>query len=54
MPNVYWFIDAKKGLRGIYASQVFPTGENKSYEMFQVFEKAMCEGSKNTLLQDSL
>ncbi|KZP25191.1 beta-lactamase/transpeptidase-like protein [Athelia psychrophila] len=41
LPNLYWWIDPKAGIAGLYASQVLPTGDKKSAEMFGEFEKGI-------------
>ncbi|KAF7973516.1 hypothetical protein HWV62_3458 [Athelia sp. TMB] len=39
LPNLYWWIDPTAGIAGLYASQVIPTGDKLSTEMFAEFEK---------------
>ncbi|KZP27299.1 beta-lactamase/transpeptidase-like protein [Athelia psychrophila] len=39
LPNLFWWIDPAAGVAGLYASQVIPTGDPKSTEMFAEFEK---------------
>ncbi|KAL8696750.1 MAG: hypothetical protein Q9201_007499 [Fulgogasparrea decipioides] len=46
MPNLTWFIDRDADLCGLYASQLLPTGEPRSLEMREVFQKAMYQRAK--------
>ncbi|KZP27293.1 beta-lactamase/transpeptidase-like protein [Athelia psychrophila] len=39
LPNLFWWIDPAAGVAGLYASQVIPSGDIKSTEMFAEFEK---------------
>ncbi|KZP07679.1 beta-lactamase/transpeptidase-like protein, partial [Athelia psychrophila] len=41
LPNLFWWIDPKAGIAGLYASQVLPTGDKESAEMFGEFEKGI-------------
>jgi hypothetical protein len=43
LPNMYWFSDRKSGMCGMYASQLVPTGDPKSIELFAQFEATMYE-----------
>ncbi|KAH6713591.1 beta-lactamase/transpeptidase-like protein [Leptodontidium sp. MPI-SDFR-AT-0119] len=47
LPNLYWFADRNTGVSGIYGSQVLPTGDPKSSEMFKQFELAMYDKVQN-------
>ncbi|KAL8631127.1 hypothetical protein Q9189_003161 [Teloschistes chrysophthalmus] len=42
-PNLTWFVDREADLCGLYASQVFPSGDPGSVEMRGVFQRAMHE-----------
>ncbi|KZP16688.1 beta-lactamase/transpeptidase-like protein [Athelia psychrophila] len=39
LPNLFWWIDQEAGIAGFYASQVVPTGDRKSTDLFAEFEK---------------
>jgi CubicO group peptidase (beta-lactamase class C family) len=41
MPNLYWWADREAGVSGIYGSQLVPTGDTQSAEIFTEFEKAV-------------
>jgi len=43
-PNVYWVMDRESGLALLYASQLLPTGDKPSCEIFQKFEEAVYAG----------
>ncbi|KAE8358391.1 beta-lactamase/transpeptidase-like protein [Aspergillus caelatus] len=43
LPNLFWWIDRKVGLCGLYASQLVPTGDPKSMEWSTVFIQDMYE-----------
>ncbi|KAI4114730.1 MAG: hypothetical protein LQ338_007962 [Usnochroma carphineum] len=47
MPNLTWFVDRESDLCGLYATQILPSGEPKSLEMRDVFQKAMYEKLHN-------
>ncbi|CEN60518.1 Putative Beta-lactamase class C and other penicillin binding protein [Aspergillus calidoustus] len=38
-PNCYWWIDIKKGVAGIYLSQLLPTGDQSAIELLTEFER---------------
>ncbi|GKZ93432.1 hypothetical protein AnigIFM59636_006504 [Aspergillus niger] len=38
-PNCYWWIDIKKGVAGIYLSQLIPTGDQSAIELLTEFER---------------
>ncbi|KAL2849416.1 beta-lactamase/transpeptidase-like protein [Aspergillus pseudodeflectus] len=38
-PNCYWWIDIKKGVAGIYLSQLLPTGDQSAVELLTEFER---------------
>ncbi|KAG7424590.1 Acyltransferase LovD [Fusarium oxysporum f. sp. raphani] len=39
MPNIYWWIDIKKGIAGVYLSQLLPSGDQQSTDLFSAFEE---------------
>ncbi|KZP22311.1 beta-lactamase/transpeptidase-like protein [Athelia psychrophila] len=41
LPNLFWWIDQQAGVAGMYASQVVPTNDLKSAELFLEFEKGI-------------
>ncbi|MCJ1478910.1 hypothetical protein MMC13_007594 [Lambiella insularis] len=41
LPNLTWFVDREAGLCGMYGSQLIPSGDPKSIELSEVFERAM-------------
>lgn len=43
LPNISWWCDRKAGVSGIYGSQLIPTGDNRTVEMFREFERATYE-----------
>lgn len=44
MPNIFWTIDPESGLALFYASQLMPTGDKQSCEIFRKFEEAVYAG----------
>ncbi|OOO06496.1 beta-lactamase [Aspergillus oryzae] len=38
-PNCYWWIDIKKGVAGVYLSQLLPTGDQSAIELLSEFER---------------
>ncbi|KAF4308958.1 hypothetical protein GTA08_BOTSDO02640 [Botryosphaeria dothidea] len=46
LPNCYWFIDQENGVAGVYLSQLLPTGDNKSVELFREFENTVYKAVK--------
>ncbi|TGO61029.1 hypothetical protein BOTNAR_0135g00060 [Botryotinia narcissicola] len=41
LPNLLWWADREAGVSGIYGSQLLPTGDKQTIEMFEEFEKAV-------------
>ncbi|OJJ68905.1 hypothetical protein ASPBRDRAFT_57465 [Aspergillus brasiliensis CBS 101740] len=41
LPNCYWWIDVKKGVAGVYLSQLLPTGDQRAVELLAEFERAV-------------
>lgn len=41
LPNLVWWADREAGVSGIYGSQLVPTGDQQTVEMFEEFEKAI-------------
>ncbi|KAF7961246.1 hypothetical protein EAE96_000912 [Botrytis aclada] len=41
LPNLAWWADREAGVSGIYGSQLIPTGDKQTLEMFEEFEKAV-------------
>ncbi len=41
LANTYYWIDQKKGLGGVYATQVLPFADVKSLPLFYAFESAV-------------
>ncbi|QKD56858.2 beta-lactamase/transpeptidase-like protein [Fusarium oxysporum Fo47] len=39
MSNCYWWIDSKKGIAGVYLSQLVPTGDQQAIKLLTAFEK---------------
>ena len=46
LPNFYWWADRASGISGTYGSNLIPTGDPRSIEMFKVFEADMYEKAK--------
>jgi methyl acetate hydrolase len=44
LANTYYWIDQKRGLGGVYATQIFPFADQKSLPLFFEFEKAVYQG----------
>ncbi len=44
LANSYYWIDQKRGLGGVYATQIFPFADHKSLALFHDFEKVVYEG----------
>lgn len=40
-PNLFWWINPRDGICGCYFSQLVPTGDVESYEMYKKFETAV-------------
>jgi CubicO group peptidase (beta-lactamase class C family) len=43
IPNLFWWINRKDGICGCYFEQLMPAGDEKSFEMFERYEKAVNE-----------
>ncbi|MCF8532916.1 MAG: beta-lactamase family protein [Reyranella sp.] len=41
LANTYYWIDQKKGMGGVYVTQILPFADNKSLPLFYAFEKAV-------------
>ncbi|KAI9648718.1 hypothetical protein NHQ30_003358 [Ciborinia camelliae] len=41
LPNLYWWADKEAGISGVYGSQLVPSGDSQSGEMFGEFVKAV-------------
>ncbi|TGO26416.1 hypothetical protein BPAE_0060g00320 [Botrytis paeoniae] len=41
LPNLAWWADREAGVSGIYGSQLIPTGDKQTLEIFEEFEKAV-------------
>ncbi|KAK6612016.1 transesterase [Botrytis cinerea] len=41
LPNLIWWADREAGVSGIYGSQLVPTADKQTIEMFEEFEKAV-------------
>ncbi|KZP25119.1 beta-lactamase/transpeptidase-like protein [Athelia psychrophila] len=39
LPNLFWWIDPEGGVAGLYASQMTPSGDKISTDLFEAFEK---------------
>ena len=39
LANTYYWIDQKKGIGGVYATQVLPFADTKALPLFYAFEK---------------
>lgn len=46
LPNLFWFIDRKANLCGIYGGQVLPPGDLQTKEMILLWEKTMYERAR--------
>lgn len=44
LANTYYWIDLKRGIGGVYATQIFPFGDTRSLPLFLEFEKAVYQG----------
>ncbi len=44
LANTYYWIDLKRGIGGVYATQLFPFGDTKSLALFYEFERAVYQG----------
>ncbi len=44
LANTYYWIDQKRGLGGVYATQILPFADEKSLPLFYEFEKAVYQG----------
>ncbi|KAM0146131.1 hypothetical protein ACHAQE_008178 [Botrytis cinerea] len=44
LPNLIWWADREAGISGIYGSQLVPTADKQTIEMFEEFEKAVYAG----------
>ncbi|KAJ5099282.1 hypothetical protein N7532_006283 [Penicillium argentinense] len=40
-PNCYWWIDTKKGVAGVFLSQLLPTGDQRAVDLLGEFERAI-------------
>jgi CubicO group peptidase (beta-lactamase class C family) len=47
LPNMYWWVDRASGISGMYGSNLIPTGDPRSIEMFKVFEADVYEKAKS-------
>lgn len=43
LPNLFWWVDRKSGVSGIFATQLVPTGDPKCVQLMGLFEKAVYE-----------
>jgi methyl acetate hydrolase len=43
LANCYYWIDPKNGIGGVYATQILPFGDAKSYPLFLEFQTAVYE-----------
>ncbi|CAI7664355.1 unnamed protein product [Penicillium pancosmium] len=41
LPNCYWWVDMKKGIAGMYLSQLLPTGDQRAVDLLAEFERAV-------------
>jgi CubicO group peptidase (beta-lactamase class C family) len=41
LANTYYWIDQKKGVGGVYATQILPFADKKALPLFYAFEKAV-------------
>ncbi|KAJ5397079.1 hypothetical protein N7509_005192 [Penicillium cosmopolitanum] len=41
LPNCYWWVDMKKGIAGVYLSQLLPTGDQRAVDLLAEFERAV-------------
>jgi CubicO group peptidase (beta-lactamase class C family) len=41
LPNCFWWVDREKGTCGFYGSQLLPSGDRKTGELFGEFRKAV-------------
>ncbi|KAL4993779.1 beta-lactamase/transpeptidase-like protein [Aspergillus recurvatus] len=41
LPNCYWWIDPKKGVAGVYLSQLLPTGDQRAVDLLAEFERTV-------------
>ncbi|KIX04063.1 uncharacterized protein Z518_07616 [Rhinocladiella mackenziei CBS 650.93] len=39
LPNSYWWIDRRRGICGVYATQFFPPGDHPTQKLFTQFQK---------------
>src|SRR5438270_12288931 len=44
LANTYYWIDPTQGLGGVYATQIFPFGDDKALPLFLEFEKTVYQG----------
>jgi len=44
LANTYYWIDSKKGIGGVYATQILPFADKKSLPLYYDFEKAVYQG----------
>jgi hypothetical protein len=47
LPNMYWWADRASGVSGMYGSNLIPTADPRSIEMFKVFEADVYEKAKS-------
>jgi CubicO group peptidase (beta-lactamase class C family) len=47
LPNMYWWADRASGISGMYGSNLIPTADPRSIEMFKVFEADVYEKAKS-------
>jgi hypothetical protein len=45
LANSYYWIDQKRGLGGVFATQILPFGDIKALPLFYEFEKAIYQNS---------
>ncbi len=41
LPNLLWWMDRVGGMSGIYGGQIYPPGDPKTVELFNLWEKEM-------------
>ena len=41
-PSTYFWIDQKKGLGGVYATQVLPFADEEALALYYAFERIAC------------
>jgi hypothetical protein len=51
IPNLFWWINRKDGVCGCYFEQLMPAGDEKSFEMFERYERAVNESFINRKME---